>query len=540
VTGTLREREILKTIAETLNRSSDVEPMLQSVLKELLTVTGLTTGWIFLSQDRMKFATPAMDGLPPALSWEEGRPMCEGSCWCLKDYWNGKLERAVNIMECKRLDDAVRYEWGDTQGITHHATVPLVAGEERIGLLNVASPGKERFNEAELSLLQSVAYQIGTAVKKNRLIQAQQRRAELFARLDEASRRIWSVRDWEDLPSQLTREIAESLAWPFVGCWLYRDGRLVWVTAVVDGRQDDPGTARLPEEWGVVGAAFHHQRMARGRWNLPGWQEPESRWQSMAAVPLSTGRKRIGVLAIGNREPAGWSESDLQVLRAVGEHLTLALESARLEQERRQWTLHQERNRLARDLHDSVNQKLFSLSLTARAAQQLTPEQSELWRESLQDMQRLSQEALREMRNLIWQLRPPGLEEGLVTALASYGAQMGLAVETEVNGVAPLDRYVEETLWRIGQEALNNVTKHAGVKAVQIQLDVGGNRVKLQVSDDGRGFPVPQAAGKFESLGITSMKERARLLGGDVTVSSRPGKGTVVSVDLPVTVRERE
>ncbi|MDR6226247.1 GAF domain-containing sensor histidine kinase [Desmospora profundinema] len=540
MTGTLREREILKTIAETLNRSSDVEPMLQSVLKKLLDVTGLTTGWIFLSRERPEYSTPAMEGIPSALSWEGGRPMCEGSCWCLKDYWNGKLEQAVNIMECKRLEDAVKYEWGDTRGITHHATVPLMAAEERIGLLNVAAPGKERFSEEELSLLQSVAYQIGTAVQKNRLIQAQQRRAELFARLDEASRKIWSVRDPDDLPRQLTKGIAESLDWPYVGCWLHRGERLVLVAAVADGRSDGPGIARTPEEWGAVGASFQHQRMARGKWSLhfPGGEE--KRWQSLAAVPLSTGRNRIGVLAIGSRDPAGWGESDLQVLKAVGEHVTLALESARLERERQEWTLSRERNRLARDLHDSVNQKLFSLSLTARAAQQLSPEHRELLRESLQDIQNWSHEALREMRSLIWQLRPPGLEDGLVTALEAYASRLGLAVKTEVNGVAPLDRCVVEALWRIGQEALNNVSKHAGVERVQVSLAVHGDRVKLRVSDRGCGFSVAAEENRSESLGITSMRERAKLLGGDVKVTSRPGEGTEVFADLPQQGGERD
>ncbi|PTM57694.1 GAF domain-containing sensor histidine kinase [Desmospora activa] len=538
MTGNLREREILKTIAETLNRSTDVEKMLQSVLKALLDVTGLTTGWIFLSQGKANYATPAMHGLPPALSWEEGRPMCQGSCYCLVDYWSGELDRAVNVMECKRLDDAVKYEWGDTQGITHHATVPLVAGEERIGLLNVAAPGKERFSEEELSLLQSVAYQIGTAVQKNRLIQAQRRRAELFARLDEASRKIWSVRDAKGLPQQCVAEISTHLGWPFVGCWLLHGDRLTLAAYVSDGRNQSPGITYPAGEWGVVGASFVHQRAARGK-RLPHLGEEGRRWQSVAAVPLSAGREYIGVLAIGSPDPNHWGESDLQVLKAVGEHVSLALESARLERERQELTLSRERNRLARDLHDSVNQKLFSLSLTARAAQQLSTEQHELLRESLEDIHTWSHEALREMRTLIWQLRPPGLEEGVVTALKEYGNRLGLTVDMEVTGVATMDRPVEEALWRIGQEALNNVRKHAGVDRVQLSLTVTQDRVWLRVTDRGRGFAVDED-GRLDSMGIISMRERAELIGGHVEVNSRVGEGTEVVAQLPLQVGEEE
>ena len=82
--------------------------------------------------------------------------MCEGKCWCLRGFVDGKLERAVNIIECKRINNAIEYNWGDTEGILHHATVPLKAGGEKIGVLNVASPGKTHFSEEELVLLQSV------------------------------------------------------------------------------------------------------------------------------------------------------------------------------------------------------------------------------------------------------------------------------------------------------------------------------------------------------------------------------------------------
>ena len=141
------ELVILKEIAETLNTSNDTYHVLQAVLEKLLSVTGLTTGWIFLADENGRYTKLIDYQLPEALTYENKRPMCEGECWCLRGFVEGKLERAVNIIECKRINNAIEYNWGDTEGILHHATVPLKAGGEKFGLLNVASPGKTHFQK---------------------------------------------------------------------------------------------------------------------------------------------------------------------------------------------------------------------------------------------------------------------------------------------------------------------------------------------------------------------------------------------------------
>lgn len=128
----LRENELttLKVIAETLNQSNDLHAMLSVVLDRLLEITGLSAGWIFLSESKGEYVCSADSGLPPALAIEEKKPMREGVCWCIEKFWSGRLTSAVNIMECKRLEDSITLKRGDTKGITHHATVPLKAGEE--------------------------------------------------------------------------------------------------------------------------------------------------------------------------------------------------------------------------------------------------------------------------------------------------------------------------------------------------------------------------------------------------------------------------
>ncbi|SMO83201.1 GAF domain-containing sensor histidine kinase [Melghirimyces algeriensis] len=527
--------KMLRTIAETLNQSTEVQPMLQSVLEELLDVTGLSTGWIFLTDKFSLFETVAVQRIPPGLSWERNRPLCEGSCWCLNKYWKGTLNQAVNIIECKRLDDALKYHWGDTWGITHHATIPLTAGSQRIGLLNVTSPGKERFSDEELALLEAFAYQIGMAVQKTRLIQVQKRRAQQYARLDQASRAIWAIRDIDHLPEQAICEVDRSFPWPFVAMWVNKGNRM----QLVQGKKRPSNVDISLEIPDLIRKSFEKQQLVlvREDESLEHFQSFWPDCTGVIAVPVSTQTERIGVLSVGGIQGNEVEEDDSQVVKALGKHLSLAMESARLEEKRQQLTVSQERNRLARDLHDSVNQKLFSLSLSAQAIKEFPQEEKKLFQETLQDIQDLSQEALKEMRALIWQLRPPGLEAGIMTALRNYAHQLGLRVKDEVEGVDRLPGPVEEALWRIGQEALNNVSRHAGTDQVILRLKVKEGEVRLEVIDFGKGFSYDSKQHHQRTFGMTSMKERAEMLGGSFYIESIPGERTVCRTVIPI--RER-
>lgn len=536
MTEEIRERqwETLRRIAETLNRSTEVRPMLQSVLEKLLEVTGLATGWIFLAGDRMEFEPVAVHRLPPGLSVEENRPMCQGSCWCLNKFWDGRLKEAANIMECKRLENAVKHGWGDTRGITHHATVPLIAGQERIGLLNVASPGKENFSRDELALLEAVAYQIGTAVQKTRLIQVQRQRVQQYARLDEVSRFLWMVRDVETLPRRAVCEAGRQFRWPWMGMWTGEGEQLKLTSLYSLGNCVEPKVSLPVDKLGPIGLAFVRQQAVTGEEGLEVLRIWWPECTAVAAVPISTQNRRIGVLSAGVARAKELEAGDLPILTALGEHLSLAMEKALLEEERKRLTRMEERNRLARDLHDSVNQKLFSLSLSAHAAKGFSAEQGKLLRETLEDIHRLSREALKEMRSLIWQLRPAGLEAGVMTALSQYGRELGLIVEDEVEGVRKLPRRVEEALWRIGQEALNNISRHAGTDRAHLFLKMGKREIRLEITDHGCGFSHESVRSGKRSLGLSSMEERVELLGGTFILETAPAQGTICRAVIPI------
>ncbi|HET6872909.1 MAG TPA: GAF domain-containing protein, partial [Sporolactobacillaceae bacterium] len=409
----------LKVIAETLNKSNDLKVVLQHVLEKLLEVTGLQTGWLFLTGERPEYVFVASHGLPPALSWENKRPMCQGTCFCLNNLWEGQLNQPVNIINCKRLEDAKRLEWGDTGGITHHATVPISASGEVFGLLNVAAPNKQHFSEKELHLLQSVALQIGTAIKRTRLYEIQEGRATYFARLDEVTRQINRVTSLKELPHVVTRNTCELINGD--QCWFFLKNGEQFVL-VSKGSKDHAISVLcvVPAE----GFKDLKNRVTLSYRPSPELSEGLPPAASYTAVKLVAGEEILGVLLLqGKLEP-----SDRQVLQdilsALSSHVSLAIENLRLYEKQREVEVLEERNRLARDLHDAVNQTLFSLSLTAKGALSLVSNENEAIKEAMIDIQNLSKHALKEMKALIWQLRPVGLEDGLSTAIKKYGHQI--------------------------------------------------------------------------------------------------------------------
>jgi signal transduction histidine kinase len=201
----------------------------------------------------------------------------------------------------------------------------------------------------------------------------------------------------------------------------------------------------------------------------------------------------------------------------------------------------QERQRIARDLHDSVSQSLFSSALHVRSAQRALarsgPAAIEPVEEELSEIGQLTQGALSEMRALIFELRPDALaEEGLVTALteqaSTLSAREGLAIEVEgPEERLPLRPETEEQLYRLGQEALANVVKHAGASSATVRIAANDGIVSLEVRDDGRGFdPAAVGSGHF---GLRSMRGRIADLAGGFQVASTPGGGTVLRAEVP-------
>jgi signal transduction histidine kinase len=205
-----------------------------------------------------------------------------------------------------------------------------------------------------------------------------------------------------------------------------------------------------------------------------------------------------------------------------------------LHQQRRAAVI-KERQRLATELHDSVTQTLYSVTLYAEAAR-LAAEagKQDILLENLEELQAMAREAMLDMRMLIFELNPPkleqeGLEAALRVRLASVESRAGLKTKIVVQGSRRLPLAVEEELFWIALEAFNNVTKHARATWVVVVLAFGDNRVRLEIADDGRGFDVDQAAAQG-GMGLRGIRERTERIDGVLNLQSTVGKGTVLTV----------
>jgi signal transduction histidine kinase len=230
-------------------------------------------------------------------------------------------------------------------------------------------------------------------------------------------------------------------------------------------------------------------------------------------------------------------EGTLALLASIGRQVGGAMENALLYRQAQGAAALAERQRLARDLHDSVTQSLYAALLYAKAADRLLaagePAQAA---EYVGALQISAQGALQEMRQLIFELRPAVLdEEGLPAALQArleaVEARAGLSARLEVDGDLRLPPAVAEGLYRIAQEALNNVLRHAQARHVAVTLRRDGDELTLQVADDGQGCHPESAAG---GLGWRGMRERAEALGARLSITGEPGRGTTVRVEMRV------
>lgn len=358
---------LLKEIAEFLNEETELQSMMDGALDYLIEGSDFTTGWIFFIDETGAHTLASHRSLPKALMNDHCKYMTEGTCWCVQSYHNKKLTKASNIISCSRINLASREYATETEDITHHATVPLKSGNEQFGLLNVATPHTQHYSDEDLELLESVAFQIGSAIKR------------------------------------------------------------------IDLTDQEKEAARINE-----------------------------------------------------------------------------------------------RNRLARDLHDSVNQMLFSLKLTAHAAGQMA--QDDMSKRAFSQIEVTSQNAVNEMRALIWQLKPVGLEKGLVHAIKQYAALIDIQVHVSVSGLIDLENKIETNVYRIIQEAMNNTKKHAGTNEIFVTLAQDATQFEVTIEDNGVGFD-PKAVDERASHGLMNMKQRVKLLNGMLTLASN--SGTCLHIQVP-------
>ncbi|HEY7778739.1 MAG TPA: GAF domain-containing sensor histidine kinase [Ktedonobacterales bacterium] len=275
-----------------------------------------------------------------------------------------------------------------------------------------------------------------------------------------------------------------------------------------------------------------------------------------ASIPLHAGAKKLGVMNVASTDWRRLEPDELQLLATIGDQVGLAVERAQLSAEATRAAARlataEERNRLAREIHDTLAQNLAGIALYLEAAEQAMPTSEGRAREGVRRALELARIGLRESRRSVADLRAAPLRDRtLPEALGELATQTAREARFDVNYTPPesfprLSASVEVGIYRIAQEALTNVARHADARHAALALERGDGEVRLLVCDDGRGFDPERlgqtggraagvgGAGGEGHFGLIGMGERARLLGTTLSVESAPGEGTRVEVRVPL------
>jgi signal transduction histidine kinase len=359
---------------------------------------------------------------------------------------------------------------------------------------------------------------------------------------------VASRRSVEDVLQQLVHR-ARELAGARYAALGIPDGAGGFSQFLVSGMSDEliASLGPLPRTHGMLGAMLeasepfrtidiHDDPRFRGWWPSG---HPDMR--SFLGVPIAGPEGLLGAFYLTVKEggAAEFSEGDQELIELLAAHAAIAITNARLLERSRELSVLSERNRLALELHDVVSQKLFGVVLAAESAGTLLSRDAGAAREQLARVGALAREALEELRGLILELRPADLErDGLCGTLRKHvevlrrlhGTPIAVQTDDAVSaGGADRDREV----LRIAQEALHNALRHAGASRVEVRLGFADGAVRLEVADDGTGFDPADPELRATRLGLTSMEERAARLGGRLEISSSPGSGASVVLEVP-------
>jgi PAS domain S-box-containing protein len=358
------------------------------------------------------------------------------------------------------------------------------------------------------------------------------------------ARRLAAIVDPADIQRTLSQEAGGVLARSTFSLWRLERACLVPVTAG-EGSDGVP-LARLPR----VAPLLQAGELVRSRGagtngelyaELAGAGIVAAGAPGALVLPLVAAGELLGVLGVTRQGPPRYRPEEVSAAQALASQVAVALGNVALFRRAQAVAAAETRQALARDLHDSVSQTLFSVTLQVRAAQAelrkagLGEDHPAAW--ALAEVSELNQGALAEMRALIFELRPGALaEEGLVAAVSKHAAAVAAREGIGVDVTGPADRLplgpeAEEQLYRLAQEALNNVVKHARTVAASVAVTSGRGEVQVVIHDDGIGFD--PSLGRPGHLGLASMRERATRLGGRLDIASAPGRGTTIAVTVP-------
>ncbi|HEX5809200.1 MAG TPA: GAF domain-containing sensor histidine kinase, partial [Anaerolineales bacterium] len=418
--------------------------------------------------------------------------------------------------------------------------VPILVNDQVTGILSVQNLDRENaFDQSDVHLLQTFAASMSIALENARLFSQAERRAEQFRVLTEVSQHLISLTALDELLGNIVRTVKEAFGYLNVGIGLV-EGNEVVSRAEAGAFEEKYHSVRVPLGHGVWGWVAQNGRSLISDQMDADWNHEHFAQEgihSHVCVPLKLKNTVIGVMSADSNRVGAFDRSDEIILQTLANQASVAIDNVRLYEKEKQVAILEERQRLGRELHDSVTQSLYGISLYAQAALgKLAANQPDQTRQYLVDIQNTAQESLADMRLLIFELRPPILDkEGLISALENRlsavenRAKIKSSIRSNLTGRLPSE--VEQGLYQIAREALNNVVKHSFAKNVFINVEQDPATVSMEIRDDGIGFDAETACRKG-CLGLANIQDRARAQGWQLELESSPGNGARIKVEI--------
>lgn len=433
----------------------------------------------------------------------------------------------------------------ERSGIQSIAIVPISSNGEWWGFLGFGQASHKRaWLGAELEALRSAASAIGAAISRQRIQEAEREQRTMAEALSDLAATLNSTLDFDEVVDRILDNVGRVVPHD-TGDVMLLDDEAAYVIRASGSSTDEHyqqldtfpldvftnlknmADKALPI---IVEDVQHHKNWIA----LDG-----SEWiQSYAGAPICMGDDVIGFLNLYSHTQGFFKQEHAERLQAFADQAAIAIKNARLYEQAQALAAIEERQRLARELHDGVSQSLGSATLIADVLPRIWHQDTQKGEQALEQLRELTGNALAEMRMLLMELRPDALVEAHLDDLLgklcqAMSSRLGVPIKLTIDGsVADVPVNVKLALYRVAQEALNNVVKHALASEVSVRLQREGDTMRLRIQDNGRGFdPADVPSSHF---GLSIMRERIAGIGGTIKLHSEIGKGTSIYAETPL------
>jgi signal transduction histidine kinase len=531
-----QELEALYRADEELHRSLQLDTVLQSIVDAAVDLLGADAASVAIwdeqtEQPRVRIAGSTLDTPPEEMAAAAGA----------RD--PAELDRLVfRVVEDTQDEPDDLRERAERFGIASYIEVPVVVQGETVGLFSAAFERSHAFSSSEQRLFQALAQRAALAIENAKLFaQTERRRRQLDAlyRADEALHRSLRLEEVVQALNDVAVEVLEADRSLFVSWPEGAPAPITWSASGITEEMFEALSESFRRDSTPEGFRFREPYLIEDSSEVRGIARARMELADVKAVvelPIVTGDSVFGIFFFGFTQRQKFSAEDRRLFQALAQRAAVAIENAQLYEQAQNLAAVEERQRLARELHDSVSQALYGIALGARTARTLLDRDPARATEPMDYVLSLAEAGLAEMRALIFELRPESLaNEGIVRAIekhvASLQARYGVRVHADLASEPEVPLTVKEALYRIMQEALHNTVKHARAQNVHIALRDLPHAVELDLRDDGAGFDTTvEYPGQ---LGLKSMRERALRLGGEFEIESSPESGTHVCARIP-------